>query len=299
MLEKYCNDQKIAYKILSNAIKKDLISHAYIIETKKYEKSFDFALAFAADIFSQKKDIYNLLLENSYPDFRIVSTENLQYKKEDIINLQNEFKTKPICGKYKIYIIKECEKLNKVTSNAILKFLEEPEEGIIAILLVENRFQLMKTIISRCQIIDLKNDVRSEKTLEKIYKNLDGTESIENITAKIENLIKFILCIEKYKKCALLFENKYFLNQFKTKEQIYIATELLILFYKEIINYKNGLSIEYFIEYSDIIKKITEKTDNDVLLSKINVIIRNQKKLFFNVNNNLFLDKLIIELGGI
>ena len=76
---------------------------------------------------------------------KIIEKDNLHYKKEENKNLQKEFKTKPIYGEYKIYIIKECEKLTENISNTILKFIEEPEEGIIAILLVENEYQLLST----------------------------------------------------------------------------------------------------------------------------------------------------------
>ena len=89
----------------------------------------------------EKIDVEKLVETNNYPDLKIIETNNLQYKKEEIKNLQKEFKTKPIYGKYKIYIIKECEKLTENISNTILKFLEEPEEGIIAILMVENEYQ--------------------------------------------------------------------------------------------------------------------------------------------------------------
>ena len=40
----------------------------------------------------------------------------------------------------------------------MLKFLEEPNEDIIAILLTTNRYKIIDTILSRCQIISLKDD---------------------------------------------------------------------------------------------------------------------------------------------
>ena len=36
------DEQKIAFQIFNNSIKKDKLSHAYIIETNGYSKSYDF-----------------------------------------------------------------------------------------------------------------------------------------------------------------------------------------------------------------------------------------------------------------
>ena len=74
-------------------------------------------------------------------------------QKEQILGLQNEFSTKAIESKYKVCIILNCEQLNKYAANSLLKFLEEPEENIITILLTNNIGQVLKTIVSRCQVI--------------------------------------------------------------------------------------------------------------------------------------------------
>ena len=42
--------------------------------------------------------------------------------------------------------------------NALLKILEEPTEGIYAIFTTKNINRILPTIISRCQVIELKPD---------------------------------------------------------------------------------------------------------------------------------------------
>ena len=69
-------------------------------------------------------------------------------------------------------IIKETEKLNASSANTILKFLEEPEDGIIAILLTDNRYHVLDTILSRCQILSLKeNEFKLKKVSNTYIKN--------------------------------------------------------------------------------------------------------------------------------
>ena len=47
MLDDYKESQKISYKMLTNSVKKNRNSHAYLFETRGYSKSLDFAIAFA------------------------------------------------------------------------------------------------------------------------------------------------------------------------------------------------------------------------------------------------------------
>ena len=65
-----------------------------------------------------------------------------------------------------IYIIDPAEKLNPASANTILKFLEEPPEGIVAILITENKYNVLETIVSRCQCLSLVNDLEIEITEE-------------------------------------------------------------------------------------------------------------------------------------
>ena len=44
----------------------------------------------------------------------------------------------------------------------MLKFLEEPEDNIIAILLTKNRYHVLETILSRCQIFSLEDNRKKE-----------------------------------------------------------------------------------------------------------------------------------------
>ena len=75
-----------------------------------------------------------------------------------MIDLQKEFKNKSLYDNKKIYVIKEAEKLNASSANTILKFLEEPEKDIIAFLITTNRYKVIDTILSRCQILSLKEN---------------------------------------------------------------------------------------------------------------------------------------------
>ena len=62
----------------------------------------------------------------------------LTSRQEKILELRTRFQEKPIESKNNVYIINDCEFLGPSAANSILKFLEEPIDDIIAILIVDN-----------------------------------------------------------------------------------------------------------------------------------------------------------------
>ena len=82
----------------------------------------------------------------------------------------------------RIYIIKDCDKMNKQASNSLLKFLEEPVPGIIAILMTNHIGKLLDTIISRCQLIRLHRVVslNANSALENLALiSCDSTDQVD------------------------------------------------------------------------------------------------------------------------
>ncbi|MDO4963105.1 MAG: hypothetical protein Q4E75_03305 [bacterium] len=315
MLDDFSLEQKIPYNILINSIKSDKLSHAYIIEANGNEKAFFFALSFVKSIFckehysnltnckdcSQCKKIDN----GEFIELKIIDTDTQWIKKSQLDELQVDFSKKSILGNKKIYIIKNAEKLNLSASNSLLKFLEEPEEGIIAILLVDNVKYLIDTIVSRCQLISLKKNKQiTGSTFSKIAKYFCNDEFLDeyiNSDDKRLKLIKIIEFIEFYEKehlNTLIYINKLWHDNFKEKKEVIDAFDVMILFYKDVFNKKMSKNIEYFDDYIEKLDYICSLNSLDSIISKINVITNLKDKLIYNANVNMLIDKLIIDLGG-
>ena len=101
--------------------------------------------------------LYGKTIEE-YTELKIVKPNGQFIKKEQLLELQNSVLNKPVEANKIIYIIKNAERLNSSSANSILKFLEEPEDNIIAILLTDN---LNLT----------REDEAHEKNPEKILRN--------------------------------------------------------------------------------------------------------------------------------
>ena len=96
--------------------------------------------------------------DDNYPEIKIVTPDGLLIKKQQILDLQLDFSRRAIEGSKRIYIIRDADKMRSETANSMLKFLEEPDNDVVAILMTNNFNNLLTTIISRCQVIRLTND---------------------------------------------------------------------------------------------------------------------------------------------
>ena len=315
MLDDYIDLQKIPYRIIKNSVEKNKISHAYIIETNGFSKSLDFAIAISKYFLCPKSRTNNescnscnqcsKIDNNDFLELKIIDTEGMWIKKGEMDELQEIFSRKSLIGKRKIYIINNANKLNESSSNSILKFLEEPEEGITAILIVEKTNQLISTIVSRCQIISLVPNLINEdkNTLEKVAHILRNNDNDVNIylsekNEAVKQIVQFIKYYEENKLNTIIYINKLWHQFFKERTELNDAFTLLMLFYKDVLNYKIGYNIEVFNDYIEDIKIISNTNQKNNIINKINVIMELREKIKFNVNNNLLLDKLIIELEG-
>lgn len=71
-------------------------------------------------------------------------------------NIQEECRTRPLQGKYKIFILDECHMITIAGWNSMLKILEEPPEYVIFIFCTTDPQKIIGTIMSRVQRFNFK-----------------------------------------------------------------------------------------------------------------------------------------------
>ena len=87
---------------------------------------------------------------------------------DDIRTLVEQVRFAPQAGKYKVYIIDEVHMLSSSAFNAFLKTLEEPPPYAIFILATTEKYKILPTILSRCQIFDFKR-ITIPDTVEHLH----------------------------------------------------------------------------------------------------------------------------------
>ena len=119
---------------------------------------------------------------------------------DDIRNLIDQVRIPPQVGDYKVYIIDEVHMLSQAAFNAFLKTLEEPPLHAIFILATTEKYKIIPTILSRCQIYDFKRiSVTDAKNyLQKIAKS-EGVkaedEALHLIAQKADGAMRDALSI--------------------------------------------------------------------------------------------------------
>ncbi len=80
----------------------------------------------------------------------------------DIRAIQERLYLKPIKSKNKAVIIDAPQGLTTEAQNSLLKILEEPPENTFIMLVTPNKNSLLPTVLSRCKVIEIKEDVSGE-----------------------------------------------------------------------------------------------------------------------------------------
>ena len=258
----------IVIKSLTNTLKTDKLSHAYLVVGEDSLYCDEFILSFVKAIFcleNKKKEFYscenckncNSINHGNYVDFYKLESET-SIKKEEIQTLKSDLSVKSFYGK-KIYWIRDIEKMTEQAANSLLKFLEEPEDDIIAILSCKNISAVLPTIISRCQQIKL---IGQSENIE-----IEQDEELINITKEY---------VKRYMRKPHL-ANIYLLEKLKTKD--------------EVVEFFKYLSLK-------AAKSYNEETVRDIVnVSRVQEkILQALTDLNGNVNATLVLEKFVFTI---
>ena len=307
MLEEYEKKEPIIYRQISNSIKNGL-SHAYLFELNDNIYAYEMIMSFVKKVLSNGDDnIAKRIDDGNYPELKHIFPDGQLIRKEQLEELQKSFSTISLENDKRFYIIHDSEKLNVAAANSLLKFLEEPSDGIIAILLTNNINLMLKTIVSRCQILTFSknkledyikfNQITSNITLHKlfftIWKNKDElNEYHRNFVKKV---IEFINYYEKNKLKTIVYENRFF-EEINDKIELNKFFECVILFYRDLLRYKFGSDVLYFDDYIDYIREFSCINTEEMIIQKINTLLEKVRLIKNNVNTSMFIDGIIIDM---
>ena len=284
MLEQLRENQQLFYEQAIVPLNSGRINHAYLIETNNnedelvdtylnefYKQLLICGLNESNEVGISKEKLINLLENKSYPDLLEIKPENNVIKKEQLLEMMEKFSNKSVYGTYQIYVIHHAEMLNLSSANTILKFLEEPENNIIAVLLSTHRYKVLPTILSRCTVMTLKQE---KSNMINVNDNQILIKLLNDLLIDTEPLI-------------ILF-NDYYESLFQTKE---LSLDTLK---------KISKILQYYIQTNDLSSLSIKSSDINLnkfqLLEIVSIIDEFSVKLQYNVNIKLWLDSLLIKL---
>ena len=312
--------QHIVFQVLKNSFSRKKTSHAYIINGSKGSPILETATFIAQSLVCLNKDEHNLACQecvncqkiqnNGYADFKVFNGDQL--KTDVTLSIQEEFNKSAIESEnVKIYIIHQIEKAPIASLNKLLKFIEEPTSNIVAIFTTNSVSSILPTIVSRCQVISLKEFMI--KDLVEYLINNGVNESDAWLISKISNNAEQNLNVVKSEQFSIVKEvlesslnnlsrnTDYFIVDFQINglknladnKDVELYLDMLEACLMEAIICKEDDSYvpHFYKSQVIIISKIFKHIDHmisDITNAKI--------ELHSNANKNLVFDKLLINL---
>ena len=199
-------------KFFENSINQNKLSHLYLIVGPQGELRDQLILNIIQRLNDQTYESKLAAQESS--QLYWIEAENTMIKKQQIVALQEEFSKTSLSDGKRIYVIDDIETMNVQSSNALLKFLEEPlSNQTIGLLTTDKPQSILDTILSRSQllkmpyltkedvfnhlstlnVVDIKKSIIAEITRDiSVAESLCEYQEIDQIVQLIENFPKQI-----------------------------------------------------------------------------------------------------------
>ena len=230
--ETFLTKEKKLAKLILNSRKNNRLSSAYLFCGPRNAPLKECALYLAQSLGCENSllacnecNSCKRFLKGIHPDFILIDGEKKRIKKEDIQNLEEKFSQSAFENKHQLcYIIHHIENITEKAANTILKFLEEPKEGQIAILTTTNPDKVLPTIRSRSLMVDVDPiDIdKMRESLESYPLEIEGKKKKEVIHLSSGHAY-FLSKFFPSKEAALneLMSDNSFLTGFEMAEQFF------------------------------------------------------------------------------
>ena len=183
--------QHEAIALVKNSLDTGSLAHAYLLVGAPHVGKMTLALDLAKALNCEGNEppcgqcpSCRRIAENKHADIRIItlnstrepgdSKSRVEIGIDDIRDLQRNASLPPFEDKYKVFIIDGAEYLSTEAANCMLKTIEEPPPQVIILLLASQESNLLPTVVSRCQRIELK--LLSNEKIETVLTESYGIE---------------------------------------------------------------------------------------------------------------------------
>src|SRR5699024_3508559 len=312
-------------KIITNSIKKDRISHAYLVQGERGTGKEAIALLLAKVLFCENlrdADPCHIcsnckrIDSGNHPDVHWIEPDGQSIKIEQIRNLQKEFIYSGVESTQKVYIIKGADTLTANAANRILKFLEEPSKKTTAMMLTDNSQSILPTIRSRCQVIDLRplnprlfQQHVTESGMSEANAILMSalTNNLNDAFTWIEDewfaesrkiMVQLIDMFSTKPDDVYLFIHQHWIPHFKDRKQQEQGFDLLLLAFKDILYAQIGRedSMVVFTTDDESLQRTTRYFSQEKLHHILNAILQAKRNLKQNVHPTLVMEQLTLQI---
>jgi len=296
-------------ELFQKAIKNERLSHLYLINGPKGTGKKALSFKISALLLKTTEEA----LQKGHMNLFFIEPQGQTIKKKQIEDLQEEFSKTSLVGGRRVYIMDHVETMTNEASNSLLKFLEEPVSNLtIGLLLTDNLEQVIKTIVSRSQILNLpalREETLTEHLLEEgvtplksellpyLNKDIDvllqmsKDPTIEIVVNAFDQFVDALIS----KKNLWIFTDKE-LTIIKTDKNLMVYfLQMLLIFYLDLYKMLNDEKItigSYSKKYESLKHYSKEKVQSN--LDEIHSLL---VRINYNINSDIAFNQMILNIS--
>jgi DNA polymerase-3 subunit delta' len=257
------------------------------------------------------------IISGNHPDVISIQPEKAHIRIGQIRDLCHMLAMKPYEARYRVVIISDAHTLNPGAGNALLKVLEEPPDRTVLVLTAYHLHDLLPTIASRCQHIrfnPISQDVLADVLVTKkgmsageadllatlAQGSLTGALSLA-ASGWIEQRKWILRMVGKASSSQSPLDRVTTLLAFseklaQEKDRVENALEILKIWFRDLMIFRLSPDRVVNKDLSHTLKRLSEETVLNDLLSAYDAIQSAQEKINGNANPRLTLDVMMMKI---
>ncbi|REK67385.1 MAG: DNA polymerase III subunit delta' [Brevibacillus sp.] len=315
--------QPRAAELLHHSLQNGRLAHAYLFAGPKGAGKKRMALHVAKSLFCPEREAdacgacltCRRIEAGNHPDVLLIEPDGASIKIDQIRALQKEMAMRAVESTHKVYIVEHMDRMTVQAANSLLKFLEEPPAGVVALLLTEHSHAMLPTILSRCQIVSftpLSADVIAEqlqtegvpagiaRAASYITTNLEEARALSQADwfAQLRNVVIQLVQECKQRNAAALYTIHDLLQKSdKIKEELPLFLDLLILWLRDILYVQVDRHAHLInSDQQDVLQGQALVWTKSELLHGIDLVMETKNRIERNANAQLALERLVLQI---
>lgn len=313
--------------MLKNALLNNRVAHAYLFSGPRGIGKTTTARAFAQAFLCELGRVLGescgecpacrKFMRENHPDLKIIEPLGASLKIDQIRELVQKVYYKAYGGQGRVYILRDVDTMTTEAANSFLKILEEPPEGVLFLLISSQPYNLLTTIVSRCQVLQffpLSNGDLEDILVERFSVSRDRaafvasmargvvaramdyvqSEDLDQKRQRLVNISQRLLKEEILPAFQMAEELE------KQKDELVENLDLLAAWYRDLLVWKitgePGLLINA--DMAQDVREAGQKFSRGRLLNNLETIERTKAYVQSNVNNRLALENMFLDLLG-